>query len=360
MQPMTSRERVLAALERRPVDRLPTAESFWDETVTRWRDEGHIGPDVWPDRTFDLDIRNGGWPNRVANLDFEPVVLEQTDETVLRLDGNGAKLRWMKNEGNAPEHVDFTVKDRAGWEEHIKPHFATLDPRRVPIEEYALRRREAADDGKFFCWNGVAPFECMHPVCGHEYMLMGMAMDPEWIQDMVTTYATVTIQVMEELFAKAGKPDGVWFYEDMGFKGRPFMSPEMYMALVQPGHQMLFDFAHGQGLKVIVHSCGFVEPLVPGLVAAGMDCLQAMEVKAGMDVLRLSEQFGDRIAFCGNLDVRELISNDLSRIDAELDRKIPELLRRGRGFIVHSDHSIPPQVDFESMTHWYERARGYR
>ena len=32
--------------------------------------------------------------------------------------------------------------------------------------------------------------------------------------------------------------------------------------IVQPGHKMLFDFAHSQGLKVIVHSCGFVEQLV--------------------------------------------------------------------------------------------------
>jgi uroporphyrinogen decarboxylase len=227
------------------------------------------------------------------------------------------------------------------------------------LEDYSTNRKIAAEQQRFFCWHGIAPFECIHPVCGHEYMLMGMAMDPEWVSDMVTTYATVTIQIMEELFAKAGKPDGVWFYEDMGFKGRPFMSPEMYMALVQPGHKILFDYAHSQGLKVIVHSCGFVEPLVPGLVAAGMDCLQAMEVKAGMDVLRLAEQFGDRIAFCGNLDVRELISNDFGRIDAEMDRKIPELLKHKRGFIVHTDHSVPPQVDFASMRHWYERARSY-
>ena len=51
-----------------------------------------------------------------------------------------------------------------------------------------------------FCWAGVAPFEQMHPVCGHEYMLMGMALDPEWVSDMVQTYADFTIRHLELLF----------------------------------------------------------------------------------------------------------------------------------------------------------------
>lgn len=130
------------------------------------------------------------------------------------------------------------------------------------------------------------------------------------------------------------------------------MSPAMYEALIMPSHKKLFDYAHSKGLKVVVHSCGFVEPLVPGLVAAGMDCLQAMEVKAGMDVLRIAKQFGDRISFCGNLDIRIIASNDRALIDAELNRKIPPILKMGSGFILHSDHSIPPEVNHDTL-HWF-------
>ncbi len=68
------------------------------------------------------------------------------------------------------------------------------------------------------------------------------------------------------------------------------MSPAMYKEIIWPAHKQTFDYATRQGLPVIVHSCGFVEPLVPGLIEAGMDCLQAMEVKAGMDMLRLCKQ----------------------------------------------------------------------
>ena len=135
------------------------------------------------------------------------------------------------------------------------------------------------------------------------------------------------------------------------------MSPAMYEALVQPGHKLLFDFAHARGLKVIVHSCGFIEPLVPGLVEAGMDCLQAMEVKAGVDMLRLAKQFGDRISFYGNIDVRHLINNDRAAIEGELLKKIPPVLKMGSGYILHTDHSEPPEVEHETMHYFLDRGR---
>ena len=135
------------------------------------------------------------------------------------------------------------------------------------------------------------------------------------------------------------------------------MSPQMYREIVQPGHTMLFGDAHRRGLRVMVHSCGYVEPLVPGLIEAGMDCLQAMEVKAGMDLPRLYSRFGDRIAFFGGLDVRTLISNDRAAIDAEMDAKMLPVLRGRGGYILHSDHSIPPEVEHETLRYFQERGR---
>lgn len=354
---MTSIERMMNVLERKPVDLTPIAVSPWGATVERWRQEGHIGPDEDVAEHFGQDLRTAGWINSVADLDFQPVTIEETEETILQLDGNGAKLRRHKLHDSTPEHVDFTVRDRRGWEEHIKPHLLDVDRRRIPFEEYRNARKFAAERQRFFCWGGVAPFEQMHPVCGHEYMLMGMALDPDWVKDMVMTYANFTINHLEVLFAEEGKPDGMFFYEDMGFKGKPFMSPAMYKEIIQPGHKRLFDYAHSLGCKVIVHSCGYVEPLVPGLIEAGMDCLQAMEVKAGMHLPTLFQRFGDRISFFGGVDVRVLISNDRAAIDREMDEKILPVVKGGGGYILHSDHSEPPQVDYETMRYFVERGR---
>ena len=354
---MTSIERVANTLDLKSVDQIPVAVSPWGATVKRWRDEGHLAEDEDVQEHFGQDLRSGGWLNSVGNLDFEPVVLEETEETKLVLDGNGAKLRRHKLHDSTPEHVDFTVKDRSGWQETIRPNLVDVDRRRVPFEGYRNAKKSAAEKERFFCWAGVAPFEQMHPVCGHEYMLMGMAADPDWISDMVMTFSRLTVNHLEVLFAEEGVPDGMFFYEDMGFKHKPFMSPRMYEEIIQPGHKLLFDFAHSKGCKVIVHSCGFVEPLVPGLIEAGMNCLQAMEVKAGMDMPRMFKNFGDHIAFYGNIDVRTLISNDREKIDEELLKKIPPVTHNGGGYILHSDHSEPPEVDYETMQYFLNRGR---
>lgn len=354
---MTSIERMTRVLNREPVDQTPIAVSPWGATVNRWREEGHIGPDEDIQEHFGQDLRSGGWLNSVADLDFVPETLEEDEETILQKDGNGAMLRRHKLHDSTPEHVDFTVKDRRGWEEHIKPRLMDVDRRRIGFEGYRDAKRFAAEKERFFCWAGVAPFEQMHPVCGHEYMLMGMAMDPDWVKDMVQTFASMTINHLEVLFAEEGKPDGFFYYEDMGFKHKPFMSPAMYGEIVQPGHARLFDYAHSLGCKVIVHSCGYVEPLVPGMIEAGLDCLQAMEVKAGMDLPTLFRRFGDKISFFGGVDVRCLISNDRALIDEEMDKKILPVVQGGGGYILHSDHSEPPEINYETMKYFVERGR---
>jgi uroporphyrinogen decarboxylase len=140
----------------------------------------------------------------------------------------------------------------------------------------------------------------------------------------------------------------------MGFKQRPFMSPAMYREILQPSHTRTFGFAHERGLPVIVHSCGFVEPLLPGLIESGMDCLQVIEIKAGMDLLKLHERFGETISFMGGIDVRTLYTNDKATIDRELADKIP-VVKKGFGYVLHSDHSIPNTVEYDTYRYFLEK-----
>jgi uroporphyrinogen decarboxylase len=353
---MTSIERVTRALQRRPVDQAPAALSPWDETIRRWVREGHLreGEDVH--EHFAQDIHRDGWITGTVDLDFTPQVLEETEETILMLDGNGATLRRHKRHTHTPEHVDFAIKDRAGWEARAKPKLVAPDRRRIAFEGYRTRKRQAAERQRYFCWGGGGPFEQIAPICGHEHMLVGMAEDPAWVREMVMTFSRLTVTHLEILFAEEGLPDGFFFSEDMGFKHHPFMSPAMYREIVWPGHKLLFDYAHSLGCKVIMHSCGYVEPLVPGMIEAGLDCLQAMEVKAGMDLPKLFDRFGDRLAFYGGLDVRALIDNDRARINAELD-KMRYVLDRGGGYILHTDHSEPPEIDYATMRYFIDQGR---
>lgn len=133
---MTSIERMAQTLARKPVDYTPIAVSPWGTTVARWRREGHLQPDEDVAEHFGQDLRSGGWLNSVVDLDFQPVTLEETEETILQLDGNGARLRRHKLHDSTPEHVGFTVTDRRTWEEFAKPRLVDLDRRRVSFEGY--------------------------------------------------------------------------------------------------------------------------------------------------------------------------------------------------------------------------------
>jgi uroporphyrinogen decarboxylase len=349
---MTGIERINRILEHKTTDRIGLFEHFWSDTYSAWLAQGHLKEGEIFARHFGFDMDLCWSFSTVADLDFEPKVIAENEDTITMLDGNGAILRKHKKHDSTPEHVDFTVKEREQWEE-LKPKLKAED-RRINFDYYRSVKNACREDDRFFAWSGVNVFEMMHPVCGHENMLVGMALDPEWIHDMASTYCDLTLNLMETLFAREGKPDGIWFYEDMGYKGTPFISPDMYKEIIFPYHKKLFDYAHGLNLPVIVHSCGFVEPLIPGMIEAGMDCLQTIEVKAGMDPLRINRNFGDRIALMGGIDVRTLYTNDRAVIDQELESKIPSI-KATHNYVLHSDHSIPKTVDYETYRYFIEK-----
>lgn len=350
---MTGKERMERILRHEPVDCVGLYEHFWNDTQKAWTEQGHLRPGENMADHFGFDMDECWAFDMTADLDFVPKVVAETADTVTFLDGNGAVLKRHKLHDSTPEHVDFTVREREDWEK-VKPLLLEPDRRRIAFESYRRVKEECRKAGRFFVWSGVNVLECMHPLCGHENMLAGMALDPDWVRDMATTYARLIVELQKILFEEEGPPDGIWYYEDMGYKGSPFMSPKMYCEILQSAHRYTIDYARSLGLPVIMHSCDFVEPLLPHMIDSGIDCLQAMEVKAGMELVKLHEQYGGRISFMGGIDVRALYSNDRAQIDAELERKLPSA-KRGFNYVLHSDHSIPRTVDYETYRYFIKK-----
>ena len=175
---MTSFERVSNALERKKVDQLPFCDALWGETIALWKQQGHIHENQTASEHFSFDIARSGGINSQADMGKEQEILEEDKTSILFKNGNGATLRKFKDRTGTPEHVDFAVKERSDWEEKIKPFLIDVDRRRIPFEFYRLARKQANEQQRFFTFGGLLPFEQMHPVCGHEYLLMGMALAP--------------------------------------------------------------------------------------------------------------------------------------------------------------------------------------
>lgn len=350
---MSGRERISRILARRPADRIGLFEEFWGDTLAAWR--GHVGAggDVELPGGLRLDMEKA-WPfNFTADVHFREQIIEETAETVLALDGNGATLRRHKLHASAPEHVGFRCGSREVWLGEFKPLLQNSGGR-IDFEGYRGNMLRAGRHGSFLLCSSWHVFQLIANLCGHETLLAAMALEPDWVRDMVAAYSDLSIRLHESLFSECGLPDGLFVMEDLGYKFRPFMSPAMFAEFIKPAYARLCSFAKGLGIPVLFHSCGFVEPFVPGLVEAGIACLTAMEAKAGMDVVRLFRAYGDRLSFMGGFDTRVLCANDPQAVEAELQRIVPAL-KAGHGYILSSDHSIPDTVAYETYCRFVER-----
>ena len=353
MEVLTGIERIGRIIRREPVDRIGLYEHIWDETIVKWTQEGHLKEKEPLSVHFGFDLDGFNPFKLIADTGIDKKIIEETDEAVLYEDGNGVIQKRLKNVTNVPQWVDFKVKGYREWESEIKP-LLKPDKCRLDMEGYRKARESARKNNQFFVCSSMNVFELMRALCGHECMLVGMALEPEWIKDMVDVYSQLIVDLMEILFSEAGQPDGVWFYEDMGFKEHPFISPAMYREIIQPGHRKTMQFAHSRKLPVICHSCGMVEPLIPGMIESGVDCLQAMEVKAGMNVVELSRKYGKYLSLMGGIDVRVLFENNRQEIDAELESKIPVVMGN-YGYVLHTDHSIPGNVEYDTYEYFIKK-----
>jgi uroporphyrinogen decarboxylase len=132
----------------------------------------------------------------------------------------------------------------------------------------------------------------------------------------------------------------------MGYKFSQFFSVGTYREMLKPYHRRAVEWAHAKGIKARLHSCGDVNPFVPELLDIGMDALNPLEVKAGMNPVALKKQFGDKLLFHGGINA--LLWDKPDAIHAEMESVIPHMKESG-GYIFSSDHSVPSSVSLEDF-----------
>ncbi len=353
----TSREIIDGLLRGTPVERVGLFDAPWDFTVKKWVAEGYpAGEDGEPidyaeHFNFDMCQSLGGftWDAMVV----KPELIEATGDWRIIRNGSGATIRRWKNKAGTPEHIAFDMTSRKVWEEKYKPHVIGSAPQRVTLAVTEETKKEierhrnqgrSVKFGNMFVWEGMR--QSMGDVCLYENVLL----DPEWIHDYCRTYTDVVKECHEILFAEAGKPDNVWLYEDLGYRGSLFCSPATFDELIFPYFREMCDFFHGYDIPVVLHTCGLTEPIIDTVIDLGFDGLNPLEVKAGNDPLRIAEKYGDRIAFIGGFDERVLESGDRDLIRAEVEKLVNGMKARGARYVFGSDHSVSTNVkmsDFE-------------
>jgi hypothetical protein len=358
---LTSRERVDRMFDRHDHDRVPRFETCWDETLDRWMDECLPGANrseamerVLERLQADLAYLCWYWPHPFPERNE---VISEDELTRVLLGPSGTIERYWKNKSGTPEHLGWECENRDVWESRYKPAMEN-QPVQINISAVKERVTSAARSGKWTYLAGVSAFEVLRKILGDEAFMINLVDDPEWIADIARTATGNLLRNYQAILDAGVRPDGLWIFDDMAFNTMTFCSPGMYREIIWPEHRRITEFGHANGMRVIFHSDGDLRGVIPDLIDAGFDCLQPLESKAGMDIRKLVPQYGGKLAFFGNIDVMKLLTNDLGLIEEEVSSKLAAGMET-RGYIFHSDHSVPPQVSWETYQAVIEMVEKY-
>jgi uroporphyrinogen decarboxylase len=276
---------------------------------------------------------------------FHVHVVEETDDYTTTTTKWGATLRNWKHVTSTPEFLDFKIKDPDAWRQAKERMTPTTD--RIPWEylrdNYGTWREQGAwiEAGLWF------GFDAAHSwAVGTERLLVALMDDPEWCVDMFNHFLDVHLAVLDQVWDAGYTFDCVSWADDMGYKHNQFFSLRTYRQLLKPVHKRAVDWAHAKGAKVHLHSCGDVNPFIPELIEIGVDALNPLEVKAGMDPVHIKKAYGDDLVLHGGINA--VLWDDLEAIEADMRRVIPVVKENG-GYVFSSDHSIPSSVSLENF-----------
>jgi len=330
-------------MEHRDHDRVPRHDHPWPETIERWCGEGFVGDHAAFDDWLGSDIDRICWSWPVPFPGQDETVEEDQDTRAVR-DRMGKVQRVWKHKSGTPEHISFGCDSREKWERQYKPLLLRHGPS-VVCDDAIDAFTKAQGKGRWTCFAGVESFEAIRQLMGDEITLIAMAGEPDWIVDLSRTYTDLILRDFQAVLDAGVKPDGVWVYGDVGYNHGTFFSPAMYRELIWPDHMRMCRWAHDRGMKFIYHTDGDVRAFLDLFVEAGYDCIQPMEAKAGMDVRELAPTYGKDLTFFGNIDMALAGTNDRDLIEYEVVTKLAAGMAN-RGYIFHSDHSIPPGVSW--------------
>jgi len=315
--------------------------------------ETGIAPETDFVRRFNLDLRFISWFQAPAPRPDLAGVVEESDEWVVNRDGWGASTKTWKHKAGTPEHVGFTVSSPEIWKRDFRDAFAAINVRdHVNLEATRKSYAEAMAGEEFVTYGGLFVFEELRRILGDVTMLESFLLEPEWIHDFCSVVTAKNMEHYEFVFREVGLPDGIHIYEDLGYTAASFASPACHREMIMPYHKQLFGLFKDYRLPIILHTCGDFRPHIESIIESGADCIQAMEAKTGMNVLKLAGQYKDKLCFMGNIDIRALESGDRGRIKDECLGKLNGMKALRAPYVYMSDHSIPPTVklsDYEYM-----------
>lgn len=360
----TSRERVKTILAHKPADRIPFyCDELFIDTELRWLKEG-LPAD--PDRRADLFGYDCADLFIDSSLRFEPRLIAETEDTITVADRYGFIATRNKRIPGIHYH-EHPVKSMEDWRrlrDRLRPEFGERS--RIhevtyfkPFEIWPtwaeartiFDRKQAT--GRYITLRVYGPWEILWRLRGYNEAMIDFYENRELVEEVVEVFTVFVLEVIKKGIACGIQPDCLFLLDDLGSNKTLIFSPAIIRELFFPCYKKIGEFLKEQKMDYFFHSCGDIKDILPMFIEAGVDALNPLQATA-MDVVDLKKEYGDKIAFLGNINSR--ILHDRKAMCDELNHKIPVAMRKG-GYIFASDHSIPSDLSLDDYLSILQKAR---
>jgi uroporphyrinogen decarboxylase len=378
MPSLTSRQRVILALDHQEPDRVPVAlgggpYGVVDALYFKLLDYMDLGEPVAPFRSghnisymddrllerLGVDTRYV-WPGASPSSPIQEV--EGTDTF---LDGYGQVWKralpyYYPAQGilaGAPrlEQIDEIVR----WPDVDDPRWT------AGVEGHARSLREAGEHyivGRMVASHG--PFQTACDLRGTENFLVDMAENPGYAQHLLERIGDTMVGLIQGYLQAGGK-----YFDMLELPGDDYagntnlvISPRMFRTYIKPILKRMVNTVKDfrPDLKVMLHSDGVISKLLPDLVEIGVDVVHPLEPLPAMDLADIKARFGDRLAFLGGIDISHAMPGTVEDVQTEARLRISQLAAGGGYILAPANHlqaDIPPEnvVALFTAAHEYGR-----
>ncbi len=362
-------ERMRKVLNHEEPDRIPVSDFFWGSFIRRWRKELNLPDDADPYKHYDMD-----WivtfPNMDPRIQSFETIRENDDEVVVKT-GYSVTIR---------KRFDFPMPEYMEWD------IDTIEKlERFEFDDPYDRRRyyEAGDNqiagvGDGFERNSPAWIEtlkklypdfavfgsitemseCMVRLVGQANYLLWIGMYPDRFGECLNRIGQFYLDCTKaQIEAADGLIDGMVIWGDVAYKENMFFHPDYWRTYYKPWVKAITDLCHENGLMVIYHGCGNIKLILNDFAEIGVDAINPLEAKAGLDVVDLKKKFGTKLGWCGNNNIQVWETNNSDKIKKEVLRKLNAA--KGGGYLPQSDHSVTSSVSGESYDFIMKLIRDY-
>ncbi len=193
--------------------------------------------------------------------------------------------------------------------------------------------------------------------------LMDLMCDPYNVEKLLDELLKRHLATLEKVCLAVGDiVDIIRFGDDLGMSSGPFMDVQTYRELFKPRHKILCDYVKEHSkMHTFIHSCGSISMLMPDLIEAGIEIFNPVQTNAYMmEPDFLKKEFGEQITFWGGgiETVGTLNTGSPERVRDQVLERL-EIFSKGGGFVFNTVHNILPDVPPENIIAMFDAVKEF-